>query len=61
MSKGNIRLEIEKMIENEYKEDRMQYSTKEKCYHPFYDGKNGYRAQAMEDVLNFIIQRGVIS
>ena len=61
MNKGNIRLYIESLIEDEYRQDRMQYSGSERMYHPHYDGKNGYRAQAMEEILNMLVEKGVLS
>ena len=61
MAEGTIAKKIEQMIETAYKLDRMEWSEKDKCYHPFYDGKYGHQAQAYEEIYNLLLKEGIIS
>lgn len=61
IGKGQYRLHIEGLIRDEMRMDKAQYSEKERCYHPHYDGAHAYKARGMQKVLDYLLENGVIS
>lgn len=60
IGKGQYRIHIEQLIRDEMNKDRKWYSSTGEC-HPFYDGDHMHRARAMQEVLDYLLEQGIIS